>query len=176
MHTQCSFPFVLPKPEKSFLFYEFSLQMSPHYGYFKLSFFIRSYFLPIILMAAAAKLLQSCPTLVRPHRWQPTRLLHPWDSPGKKNGVGHSYGRWLHINNIFLYWDQSHLSTCVLSSKFSKIFHFNRLVFCSLLSQSFSCLCSPLSDVLILDEKELVFCSQISSIHCLEFSPVLFFH
>ena len=25
---------------------------------------------------------------VRPHRWQPTRLPHPWDSPGKKTGVG----------------------------------------------------------------------------------------
>ena len=25
---------------------------------------------------------------VRPHRWQPTRLSHPWDSPGKSNGVG----------------------------------------------------------------------------------------
>ena len=24
---------------------------------------------------------------VRPHRWQPTRLLHPWDSPGKNTGV-----------------------------------------------------------------------------------------
>ena len=23
-----------------------------------------------------------------PHRWQPTRLHHPWDSPGKKTGVG----------------------------------------------------------------------------------------
>ena len=31
---------------------------------------------------AAAKSLQSCPTL-RPHRWQPTKLPHPWDSPGK---------------------------------------------------------------------------------------------
>ena len=37
--------------------------------------------------AAAAKSLQSCPT-VRPHRWQPTRLPHPWDSPGKNTGVG----------------------------------------------------------------------------------------
>ena len=36
---------------------------------------------------AAAKLLQSCPTL-RPHRRQPTRLLRPWDSPGKDTGVG----------------------------------------------------------------------------------------
>ena len=25
---------------------------------------------------------------VRPHRWQPTRLPHPWDSPGKNSGVG----------------------------------------------------------------------------------------
>ena len=37
--------------------------------------------------AAAAKSLQSCPTL-RPHRQQPTRLPHPWDSPGKNTGVG----------------------------------------------------------------------------------------
>ena len=25
---------------------------------------------------------------VRPHRWQPTRLPRPWDSPGKNIGVG----------------------------------------------------------------------------------------
>ena len=25
---------------------------------------------------------------VQPHRWQPTRLPHPWDSPGKNAGVG----------------------------------------------------------------------------------------
>ena len=25
---------------------------------------------------------------VRPHRWQPTRLPHPWDSPGKNTGLG----------------------------------------------------------------------------------------
>ena len=37
--------------------------------------------------AAAAKSLQSSPT-VRPQRRQPTRLLHPWDSPGKNTGVG----------------------------------------------------------------------------------------
>ena len=37
--------------------------------------------------AAAAKSLQSCLTLW-PHRRQPTRLPHPWDSPDKKNGVG----------------------------------------------------------------------------------------
>ena len=37
--------------------------------------------------AAAAKSLQSCPT-VRPHRRQPTRLPRSWDSPGKNTGVG----------------------------------------------------------------------------------------
>ena len=37
--------------------------------------------------AAAAKSHQSCPTL-RSHRQQPTRLLCPWDSPGKNTGVG----------------------------------------------------------------------------------------
>ena len=25
---------------------------------------------------------------MRPHRWQPTRLCRPWDSPGKNTGVG----------------------------------------------------------------------------------------
>ena len=38
-------------------------------------------------VAAAAKSLQSCPTL-RPHRQQPTRFRRPWDSPGKNTGVG----------------------------------------------------------------------------------------
>ena len=40
-----------------------------------------------MLAAATAKSLQSCLT-VRPHRRQPTRLPHPWDSPGKNTGVG----------------------------------------------------------------------------------------
>ena len=39
--------------------------------------------------AAAAKSLQSCPTLCNPiDVWQPTRLPRPWDSPGKNTGVG----------------------------------------------------------------------------------------
>ena len=39
--------------------------------------------------AVAAKSLQSCPTLCDPIDWtmQPTRLRHPWDSPGKNTGV-----------------------------------------------------------------------------------------
>ena len=43
---------------------------------------------PAAAAAAAAKLLQSCPTLCDPHRRQPTRLRHPWDSPSKSTGVG----------------------------------------------------------------------------------------
>ena len=43
---------------------------------------------PVPALAAAAKLLQSCPDSVRPHRRQPTRLPRPWDSLGKNTGVG----------------------------------------------------------------------------------------
>ena len=39
---------------------------------------------------AAAKSLQSCPTLCDP-RQQPTRLPRPWDSPGKNIGVGRHF-------------------------------------------------------------------------------------
>ena len=38
--------------------------------------------------AAATKSLQSCPTLCDPIDKQPSRLPHPWDSPGKNTGVG----------------------------------------------------------------------------------------
>ena len=37
--------------------------------------------------AAAAKSLQSCPTLCDPIDGSPPRLPHPWDSPGKNTGV-----------------------------------------------------------------------------------------
>ena len=47
----------------------------------------KSYDQPAVAAAAAAKSLQSCPTL-QPHRRQPTRLPRPWDSPGKYTGVG----------------------------------------------------------------------------------------
>ena len=30
---------------------------------------------------------QSCPTFSDPHGLQPTRLLHPWNFPGKSTGV-----------------------------------------------------------------------------------------
>ena len=47
-------------------------------------YFLTSYF----CIANAAKSLQSCPTLCNPFRQQLTRLLCPWDSPGKNTGVG----------------------------------------------------------------------------------------
>ena len=31
---------------------------------------------------------RSCPTLSDPHGLQPTRLLHPWEFPGRSTGVG----------------------------------------------------------------------------------------
>ena len=44
-------------------------------------------------LAAAAKLLQSCPTL-RPHALQSPMLRYPWNSPGKNSGMGsHSLGQ-----------------------------------------------------------------------------------
>ena len=40
---------------------------------------------------------------VRPHRCQPTRLSHPWDSPGKHTGVGcYCLLRWMVIDHIKL--------------------------------------------------------------------------
>ena len=38
--------------------------------------------------AAAAAVTSVVSNSVRPHRWQPTRLLCPWDFPGKNTGVG----------------------------------------------------------------------------------------
>ena len=42
----------------------------------------------IAAAAAAAKSLQSCPTLCDPRDDSPPRLPRPWDSPGKNTGVG----------------------------------------------------------------------------------------
>ena len=42
----------------------------------------------IFFAAAAAKLLQSCPTLCSPIDSSPTRLPRPWDSQGKNTGLG----------------------------------------------------------------------------------------
>ena len=40
---------------------------------------------------------------VQPHRWQPTRLRRPWDSPGKNTGVGcHCLLRFPHYFVMYL--------------------------------------------------------------------------
>ena len=38
---------------------------------------------------------------VWPHRWRPTRLPHPWDSPGKNTGVGCHFLLWLEFQPFF---------------------------------------------------------------------------
>ena len=40
-----------------------------------------------VRMCLRTNLLPSCLTLCDPHELQPTRLLRPWDSPGKNTGV-----------------------------------------------------------------------------------------
>ena len=40
---------------------------------------------PLLLLQFLASVVSDS---VRPHGLQPTRLLHPWDSPGKNTGVG----------------------------------------------------------------------------------------
>ena len=60
-----------------------------HILFLSLCYFSILWSVSILYMNAMlnAKSLQSCPTLW-PHRGQPTRLPHPWDSPGKNTGVG----------------------------------------------------------------------------------------
>ena len=66
------------------------LPSSPSWFFFSSSF--------LLLLFPLCNLLSSCycccyiaavvSDSVRPHRWQPTRLPHPCDSPGKNAGVG----------------------------------------------------------------------------------------
>ena len=42
--------------------------------------------LRLLLLLSRFSCVRHCATW--PHRWKPTRLPHPWDSPGKKTGVG----------------------------------------------------------------------------------------
>ena len=45
-------------------------------------------------------LLLSLLSRVQPHRWQPTRLPHRWDSPGKNTGVGcHFLLQWIKVKS-----------------------------------------------------------------------------
>ena len=55
----------------------------------QLFMFIPSYFLFYILhILCCCSVASVVSNSVRPQRQQPTRLLHPWDSPGKNTGVG----------------------------------------------------------------------------------------
>ena len=46
---------------------------------------------------------------VWPHRWQPTRLLCPWDSPGKNTGVGCHF-----LLQVDIWWISQHEYTTAL--------------------------------------------------------------
>ena len=60
-----------------------------------------------------AKLLQLCPTL-RPHGQQSTRLLCPWDSPGKNTGVGcHFRLQRIPEYSIFTFLSQQYTDDCL---------------------------------------------------------------
>ena len=48
---------------------------------------------------------------VRPHRWKPTRLPHPWDSPGKSTGVTNSWSL-LKLTSIVLVMPFNNLILC----------------------------------------------------------------
>ena len=41
-----------------------------------------------IIVSCYCLVVKSCPTLLQPHGLQHTRLLCPWDFPGKNTGVG----------------------------------------------------------------------------------------
>ena len=48
---------------------------------------------------------------VRPHRWQPTRLPRPWDSPGKNTGAGcHFLLRCMEVKSEKWKWSRSVVS------------------------------------------------------------------
>ena len=59
-------------------------------------FFLNLIFLPVLNVRDVCTICCCCccqvasvvSNSVRPHRRQPTRLPHPWDSPGKNTGVG----------------------------------------------------------------------------------------
>ena len=56
--------------------------------------------LDLLAAAAAAKSLQSCPTLCDPIDVSPPGSPHPWDSPGKNTGVGcHFPLQWMKVKS-----------------------------------------------------------------------------
>ena len=60
----------------------FSLSIHKFLGIWVVSIFLET-------IESETEVTQMCPTHSEwPHRWQPTRLLRPWDFPGKSTGVG----------------------------------------------------------------------------------------
>ena len=54
---------------------------------------------------------QSCLTPCRPHGLQPTRLLRPWDSPGKSPGVGcHCLLQYCHTSTSQIFFPTKELT------------------------------------------------------------------
>ena len=70
-----------------FCFSKFSLYIWKFSVHIQLKLSLKDFEHYLAVATAAAKSLQLCLTL-QPHRWQPTKLLRPWDSPGKNIGVG----------------------------------------------------------------------------------------
>ena len=62
------------------------LMTSCRTGWWAVFFILQS--LPFVVAAAAAKSLQSCPTLCDPIDGSPPGSPRPWDSPSKNTGVG----------------------------------------------------------------------------------------
>ena len=72
--------------------------------------------------------------LLRPHELQPTRLLHPWDFPGKSTGVGcHCLLRIMPFMTCFSLWVQipvqDHILNLVVISHLSPLIVNNFLGF-----------------------------------------------
>ena len=73
-----------------------------------------------VCVHARAKLLQSCPTLLRPHRQQPTRLPRSWDSLGKNTGVGcHFLLQCMKVKSSGLYF--SHINGIIIKHSITLI-------------------------------------------------------
>ena len=74
------------------------------------------------VFTAAAAVTSVVSDSVRPRRRQPTRLLCPWDSPGKNTGVG------CHFLLRNIYWIP--IKTLRLKSKGGKVFAYKSFIFC----------------------------------------------
>ena len=108
--------------------------------------------------ATAAKSLQSCPT-VRSHRRKPTRLPHPWDSPGKKMLREYIIDWFHHSKNLrvtsleqsdfkrIAFWCNSvNFLAGIICCWVIELINFYICLFNSILLSSISCFCIKISD------------------------------